>query len=267
MQYIKLTSLPEFGFAHIFAIQRYENTLPALPLEEQRLEITYIVQGQLKLMQGKDHFTANPDAVICNPYRDVLQLESSGAHEHHTVCFYVRYDCAQTLTNGQNGFLSIPLVTNAADRTGRIKKLIDEIIQKNTLHSESRIFCSGLFLQLLAEISEANQPNIKSSAYYNPSYVNKAKNYIFEHLDQPILQKEIAEYLHISPEYLCTIFKQTEGVPLMTFINRIKLKKIKLMMERENIKLYQAAALYGFSDPNYVSRLYKQYFNRNITEK
>ena len=53
----------------------------------------------------------------------------------------------------------------------------------------------------------------------------------------------------------------------MKYVNKIKLENIKSIMDRENIPLYKAAALYGYSDPNYVSRLYAQMFGKSITKK
>ena len=53
---------------------------------------------------------------------------------------------------------------------------------------------------------------------------------------------------------------------MVNFINKIKLEKIRELMEKQNLKLYQAAELLGFSDPNYVSNLYKKYYHINITD-
>ena len=52
----------------------------------------------------------------------------------------------------------------------------------------------------------------------------------------------------------------------MSYINHIKLEGVRSIMEKEHIPLNQAAEIYGFSDPNYVSRLYKKYFHANITD-
>ena len=52
----------------------------------------------------------------------------------------------------------------------------------------------------------------------------------------------------------------------MQFVNKVKLSKICAVMKHENLKLYEAAELYGYSDPNYVSRLFKKYYNKNITD-
>ena len=38
-------------------------------------------------------------------------------------------------------------------------------------------------------------------------------------------------------------------------------------MDNLNLNLYEAAAMYGDKDPNYVSRLYKELFGYNITDE
>lgn len=97
--------------------------------------------------------------------------------------------------------------------------------------------------------------------------VQKAKNYIRLHINEPITQKEVASYLGISPGYLCSLFQKAEHTPLIQYVNRQKLTEIKILMEQKHLKLNEAASLYGYSDPNYVSRLYKNIFQHNITDR
>ena len=51
----------------------------------------------------------------------------------------------------------------------------------------------------------------------------------------------------------------------MQFVNRVKLSSIRMLMAKENVKLYEAAQRYGYSDANYVSKLFKKYYGINIT--
>ena len=53
---------------------------------------------------------------------------------------------------------------------------------------------------------------------------------------------------------------------MIPYINMVKLENMATLMKREGLSLRQAAALYGYSDPNYVSRMYKQLFKHTITE-
>ena len=82
-----------------------------------------------------------------------------------------------------------------------------------------------------------------------------------------ITQKSVAQYLSITPEYLCSVFKKVEGISFQKYVNYEKLEAIKNLIEKEQAHLYEAATLFGYSDPNYVSRLFKKYYGYNITDK
>ena len=56
-------------------------------------------------------------------------------------------------------------------------------------------------------------------------------------------------------------------MPMMAFINRVKLEQIRTLMENNHLTLARAAEQYGYSDPNYVSRLYSKYFGTPITRR
>jgi len=64
---------------------------------------------------------------------------------------------------------------------------------------------------------------------------------------------------------LCSVFKKVEGISFQKYVNYEKLEAIKNLMEKEPVHLYEAAALFGYTDPNYVSRLFKKYYGYNIT--
>ncbi len=147
----------------------------------------------------------------------------------------------------------------------RAMHLIDEIIRVHTMQKDDKITAAGLFLQLLGRIDR----QVTRSGEITPAqreYIKRAKAYIFEHLHEPILQNEIAAHLGITPEYLCMIFKKAEGISVVPYIGRIKLKQIRQLMTVQSLSLAQASAQLGYVDPNYVSRLYKKYFGMNITK-
>lgn len=257
---IQIKNLPQLLFAHIYNTDKYNSQLYA---NNNLIEITFITQGKATLQQNGTYYYATENDVITNCYTSPLSLYSNEPHTHHTVCFRVEFNYSET---PEINYLSIPLITTPKTNRERISQIITEIIQTNTLHTESMLTCSGLFLQLLDLLNESNKQNVDKINYSNLNYINKAKNYIYNNLNRPIQQNEIAEYLKISPQYLCAIFKKTEGIAVTAYINTLKLKKIKSLMEKEHLKLYQASEIYGYTDPNYVSKIYKKYFRMNITD-
>lgn len=246
----ELGSLPRVLFAHVFRTENYRHTLTAIP---DHIEISYVVQGRLYLTVDGRTESAGEGDIVCLPHRQTTYVEADGLHEHHTVCFSL----------GRGGrTVSLPLVTHPGSHSGLICNLIDNVIATHSVAPENELRCAGYFFQLLSELADAQADGGSDGA---DLYVRRAKRYIGENLNRPIRQREVAAYLGISPEYLCSIFKRRVGMPLITYLNRTKLEKIRELMERENISLARASELFGYSDPNYVSHLYRRLYHATIT--
>ena len=259
MSYVNLTGLPKLYFAHIYGAEGYVNELPAC---ENKIEISYVSEGRMCGVKGDMSYTNEKYDVSCNLYLTKALVNCKGFHEHHTVAYRVPFELAD---KKEETALNLPVRLSLSEY-GRIHELIDEIIRLNTLHPERHFALSGLFLQLLEEYSFLSKTSEEKRYQSAALYVHKAKEYIYKNLHRPIMQKEIAKQLGITPEYLCIVFKKANDMPLMQFVNKVKLSKIRTVMKHENLKLYEAAELYGYSDPNYVSRLFKKYYDKNITD-
>ncbi len=273
--HIQLLGFPDIIFAHTFSAESYQNNLDFPDLAHIMLEITYISEGELTIvLPDGAQVTACERSVICNPYAEPLRVMAKARHEHRTVGCRVPFrfctpePCNAPMPNGKRSIetLCLPFLTTALPENNPILPLIDEIILTHTMHTKGALYCAGLVLQLLARLDGMTHAAGDLPAHHQQRYVKKAKQYIFEHLREPIRQTDIAAHLGISPEYLCNVFKKSEGMPIIYFANRIKLEQIRQLIKNNGITLAEAAELYGFSDPNYVSRLHKKYFGYNITE-
>ena len=162
--------------------------------------------------------------------------------------------------------LRLPTVLPAKYNTEDICGIIDDFIYKKEIYSVSNTRFSAIFLDMLCKIDQCSRKFDTIKYPREKVYTEQAKKYINSNIYNPITQKQLADYLGISPGYLCSIFKKNEGITVMKYINDIKLKSIKSLMEKENIYLYEAAALHGYDDANYVSRLFKKTYGYNITD-
>jgi AraC-like DNA-binding protein len=165
------------------------------------------------------------------------------------------------------GGLYLPLITRAKDKLRDAESIIERLINDPLPYQESPTRGAIKFLDLLYEIDRCNRKGRELVIPGEALYTQRAKRYIREHLREPICQSKVAEHLSITPEYLCAVFKKTEGISLIRYVNTAKLSAICSLIEKEHMKLCEAAALFGYSDPNYVSRLFKKYYGYNITDK
>ena len=259
---MKLTvkSLPQILFAHIYSATNYQTIIHPAP---NCFEIFYIKHGELTIFEKEKSITVGENCIFCLSYPNWYKISSFGNHEHHTISFRMDY------SSGPDADLDIPVTLSAQSFNKPVRELIDKIIYMQTLYNQHRVIISGLILELLGEINKTlqvqNSINNKKSRYSSIFYVEKAKNYIFEHINKPIVQKDIAKYLGVTPNYLCKIFRETTGSNLIHYINEIKLEKIKTLMLDDRLKLADIYQSYGFTDPNYVSKLFKKYYGINLS--
>ena len=258
MQHFQITGIPQMQFAHVFRAESYHRQFPP---REGLIEITCITRGCLHTRKNGRLFSAREGDITCDLFESPQQFDADGFHEHHTVGFRVSVTPADA---AEADCLSIPYLTPDAPALRPIRQRIDEIIRHSTLCPDDGLYRSGQLLMLLAELHAYHRAAAPSGTAMH--HAERAKQYIAAHLHEPISQREIAAALGITPEYLCAVFKESEGETLIHYTNRLKLHTILAIMQNERIPLCEAAAMYGYSDPNYVSRLYRRCFGRTLTE-
>lgn len=257
MSKIKLLNTPKIEFAHTFSADEYCNFIPK---KENCIEISYISDGNSFVEVANENFQNDKYSVSVNFRTNGIKVSAPKYHEHHSVCFSANFKLDNIKQKNFCGYISLEFGGKE-----KLHTLIDEIIYVNTLYPERQLTVIGLFLQIIDEINALQNHNI-TKADFASLYAIKAKEYVYKNLNRPIQQKDVAFHLGITPEYLCYVFKKANGVSLMQFINTTKLTKIRQLMTKENLKLYEAASMYGFADANYASKLHKKYFGYNITE-
>ena len=260
MQTYEIKSLPCVKFAHVYHANSYFNTFRRV---KSSMVVTYIAEGTITIEYKGKVYVANKGDIVLVPYEsEEISIRADAYHEHHTVFA----DLTWSLQNNVNG-LYLPLITPARYNTKLASNIIDQLIRNQLIFKNSRTKGAAKFLELLCEV---DQCNIRQRDLHLPSevmYTRRAKEYVQSNLHLPITQKGVAQYLSITPEYLCSVFKKVEGISFQKYVNFEKLEAIKNLIEKEQVYLYEATALFGYSDPNYVSRLFKKYYGYNITDK
>lgn len=260
MQTYEVETLPCVKFAHVYHADTYTNDFAQL---EDSMEITYISDGSVTIEHDGQTLEAGKGDVIIFPYaRARVRLRAAAYHEHHTVFAQLKWT-PQPHANG----LYLPMITPAAYNTQAARNIIDRLICDPLIFKNSRTRGAWMFLELLGEIDQCNRKQRGSGLSGEALYTQRAKEYVQSHLHRPITQRSVAEYLSISPEYLCYVFKKAEGIPFQKYVNYEKLEAIRNLMQKESAHLYEAAAMFGYNDPNYVSRLFKKYYGYHITDQ
>lgn len=87
----------------------------------------------------------------------------------------------------------------------------------------------------------------------------KLKRFISERIYDEITLEKAAKMTNMSKSYLSSIFKKETGESFTDYVNRLKMEEAKVLIQKHNLKNYEAAEKLGFVDESYFSKLFKKY--------
>ena len=91
--------------------------------------------------------------------------------------------------------------------------------------------------------------------------INKAINYIFDHIDEEITVDDVAHYCSYSRYHLTRMFKEETDEALYQFIKRIRLERSAWCLKVEKEKsITEIGEKYGYSSSNFATA-FKKHLN------
>ncbi len=87
--------------------------------------------------------------------------------------------------------------------------------------------------------------------------IHKAIDYITHNYDKKITLDEVAGKVFLSTSYFSKIFKQEMGRNFNAYLNEVRIKESKKLL-MNNLKLVEVAALVGFEDQSYFTKVFKR---------
>ena len=256
---IKISKMPKIWFAHKFYATDYSCDIE---LYKNTMEITYFKEGTaiLTTKNGAKH-VFNKGQVAVNKGDYYIHVKSNGYHEHITFSFF--FD-AEENDDDSIVFNYLNVITNK-EITDKIADLIEKIIIEYSIYQTTNANCILYIFQVLKLLDSST----KSSFDKTPSsvlYVEKIKRYINTHIDGHISLDDLSNEIKLSNQYMCNIFKEITNESIIQYINRVKLDKIKVLVEFKGLTIEQAGDIYGIHDKNYISRMFKKYYGHTLSE-
>ncbi len=132
---------------------------------------------------------------------------------------------------------------------------ISQCISTAVTWSEIRESMERFFAVVRNEMTDDKDKNAEKEV---SGMVLKAQKLIEKYYDQGVTLEEIAAKLFVSGEYLSAQFRKETGVTFTGTVRRYRIEKVKRLLLETQLKLSQIADLSGYSDPKYMSRVFKE---------
>ena len=88
--------------------------------------------------------------------------------------------------------------------------------------------------------------------------IEKAVNYIAQNYENKLTLEEVASYLFITPNYLCSMFKRVMGINFVDYISKVKVQQAKKMLKNSSYKVKDISELLGYNDYTYFCKVFKK---------
>lgn len=128
--------------------------------------------------------------------------------------------------------------------------LAESVIEQ--LDSEALV---KMLLNVIGEISTSKGEQASDSIR---KVVRKVARFIDEHYYEDISLASLADKYYVESSYLSKVFHQEIGESLILYLTNKRMEKVKEFMHDDNISLTDIAAMVGYYDYTYFSRVFKK---------
>lgn len=161
----------------------------------------------------------------------------------------------------------------------RFKDFVDMNIARNAI-----IDCCNKWLCILAYYEgNQNRENIQSNQFVTLdslrghmisslkrylSYMGKKESispvvqqviaYIHQHYKENIRLGDIADHVHVTPNYVSKVFKESQGMNYVEWLNDYRIQQAKSMLKKGEHKIYEVASEVGYKDYKYFAKQFKK---------
>ena len=88
--------------------------------------------------------------------------------------------------------------------------------------------------------------------------IYKAVDYIKRNYAEKMTLKDISEYLFISQQYFCRIFKEETGQTPGSYITYVRIEESKKLLRNSTVNIIDIPELVGFDGQSYFTRIFKK---------
>ena len=278
---LKILAFQRIAFSQSIAVNAYHYELNnsgygiygQAPANGGILEVGFVEQNPVVLCHGEKEIVIEENCIFVIPPDSSFSVKTvrDDLHRHTSAEFLIRgqWKKVEGFAPPKGKTVTLPLVIPPSPGSSEVFSLIRAIACAKTTQSERSYFeeCADfmtLIHRLSALVQSTGEGNTISPG--NRRYCDRAKAFISENISKKLSVSDVAQAVGVSKNYLTNVFSSSQGLPLIEFINRRKLSYMIELIRRYGYTLAQAGEQVGFTDVNYISRIFKRYYGMTLTE-
>lgn len=253
-----------------FDVSREKKTHSSIPSlhYHDAYEILYIVSGDLYYsIEDKTYQIVGGVLLLINK-NDKHRLMNANGSEYERVTLLFQEDFLRNFIIENEDFDPLSCFrsgSNAIKLGGREQEFVEGIFHK--IISEDRKKLPGhdyyrkiLLAELLLFInrkldSRQTYDLIESNRAHKP--ISQVVNFINRHYSERLTLEDLSRKFFLSPSYLSRTFKGATGYSFIEYINNIRVKEARSLLERPEMSISDIAERVGFGNLTHFGRIFK----------
>lgn len=225
-----------------FCYKKHQSVTKLPPERIPYMDLTYCINGEMHyVFEEKEYVLHSGDAILF-PQGSVRQRFYTPSP---ALYYSFNISHSDSFSPEVRGYLPKSLRSDTISTLESVKRAFLSVSnQKNEK-------CTSLFWYLYYQLVETATNN-------EHPHIKHIKQYIAEHLTEPMTLAEISEAVHLVPHYCCSLFSKQAGQTLFDFISTQRIELAKSLLRTTDMPLTEIASACGFSDYNYFSRIFKK---------
>ena len=231
------------------------------------VEILYVVNGQMMVNVSEEQYILNSgDIFFINPEELHGMSAVEKEVEYYVMVFFpslfqfqgkhfLEQDFTMPLINGTMRFPR--MICQGQEHYDLIQPIVHRIFYEDS-DSKAMIFAdlASLFGRLLKD--SLMEKTAAPEDEQHMESIKKCIRYMQEHQRQKVTLAELADLVHMSPNYFCSYFKKYTGISPFTQLNFIRVKSAESMLLKSNQPILQIAEACGFENVSFFIRKFKE---------
>ena len=221
----------------------------------------YRVQGKGYYTLDGHTFTLNPNQYVIVPATDKPLVYWSDTEDPWSI-YWVHFtsDALQAFNRAyhivpEQGPQYIP----HNEKGIRIWEEMYENLSRG--YSPENLMNTNLCLYHLIATFVFSQQQNQNSSSPEKAIIRETIDYMKNNLDKTIRIEDFADLNKYSVSHFSKLFRLTTGMSPIEYFIHLKMQKACQLLYTEDSRVKQIAALLGYDDPYYFSRLFKKYMN------
>ncbi|GAB6990007.1 AraC family transcriptional regulator [Paenibacillus pini] len=261
---------PDFYKCELLEVSRKKLVYTSMPSRHYHdaYEILYLVSGDIYYFIGDKTYQVVGGVLLFINENELHKLVNSSysTFERITLIFKKEY-LQQFFTSVQISDLLAFFESgySALKMSGQDQHFIENLFQKMIREGEKKargyeqyqqILLLELLLFLNRKVFDNEQEQIVDSNRTHKKIFDIV-NYVNEHYMHKIKLTDISQHFDISPSYLSRTFKEVTGFTFIEYINNIRIKEARGLLNNSTYNVAEIADKVGFDNTSHFGRTFK----------